>query len=872
MVPPPLVPPRIPAGKAAVPELPAEFVPRPRLRTSLDAAPADQVVVVSAPAGSGKTLLLADWVRATEDRPTAWVSLDRDDNDLRRLWTAVVTSVLALPRAGRDPRLQRVARAAALRADGDVIEQLADALDGLGSPVRLVLDDVHELTEPAALGGLTRMIHRRPSALHLVLSSRADPPISVPRLRLEGRLHEMRAADLRFTLEDTAALMTASGLALTPAEVSVLHTRTEGWVAGLRLAALALRRSEDTTAFLTTFSGDERSVAEYLTSEVVDGLDGDTQDFLRRVSVCTPLPAALATALSDEPAAGWVLDRLGRTTALIERTSRGDYRIHPLLRTFLMADLLRHQPGTYRELHAVAARWWSGRDEPVHALRHAERAGDSRLITDLVHRSGVGLLLSGQQGPLRRALAAAGADARLADPWLALLSAISHLEEGADPSAIAELRSARGAWPDPPGDGLEALQGSAELLATAAGIARDGAPDTLPDPERTTPELAALVHASRAAAEFGNPQGADVGRAQSELERTLELAQAHGFGYLEVQSLWMLATLGLMRGDLRGMATCAERAVAVALRLGRHPSPWSAGPMGLLAYADLLGGDPAAAAARAAEALGTWDPLPPPAAYTLQAVHGAALADQGQRAAGLTEMRDARAELGATQAPPSVVTALAVLEHRVALANGNLAAASAVAAWLVDRAPDAGENLLLQAWTEMARGRFDAARTIVTPLLGPGSPALLSHTGAEAHLIEAEAALDAGDQPAGRTALDAALARAELAGVTRPLALAGPHTKELLTSVLARNGPSPFAARVAAARAAVVPAPTFLLSEREMAVLALLPSLLNAREIADEFTVSVNTVKSHIRSIYAKMGVSSRRDAVAQAQESGLLQ
>jgi LuxR family maltose regulon positive regulatory protein len=292
--------------------------------------------------------------------------------------------------------------------------------------------------------------------------------------------------------------------------------------------------------------------------------------------------------------------------------------------------------------------------------------------------------------------------------------------------------------------------------------------------------------------------------------------------------------------------------------------------MGLLAYADLLRGDPAAAAGRAAEAQGIWDAVPPHAAYTAHAVHGAALADQGRRAAGLAEMRKARALFAETPGPAPIVAALAVLEHRVALWNGNLNAATEVATWLVDRAPRAGENLLLQAWTETARGRFDAARTIVAPLRGQDTPALLSYTRVEAQLIEAEAALDDGDQTAGRAALDSALGEAEKIGVVRPLALAGPHTQLLLTSVLA-EGRGSFPARVAAARAAVVSGPTALLSEREMAVLQLLPSLLNAREIADEFTVSVNTVKSHIRSIYAKLGVSSRREAVLQAQDSGLL-
>jgi LuxR family maltose regulon positive regulatory protein len=189
---------------------------------------------------------------------------------------------------------------------------------------------------------------------------------------------------------------------------------------------------------------------------------------------------------------------------------------------------------------------------------------------------------------------------------------------------------------------------------------------------------------------------------------------------------------------------------------------------------------------------------------------------------------------------------------------------------LATRVEAPGETLLFQARTEAARGRHDAARLTLAPVDAPGGPVLLRQTRVEAHLIETEAALHAGDRPAARTALAAALAEAEDTGVVRPLALAGPLTQELLDAWVARD-PGPFAASVAAARAAVVSDPAVLLSERELAVLALLPSLLNARAIADEFTVSVNTVKSHIRSIYAKLGVSSRRDAVAAARARGLL-
>jgi len=298
--------------------------------------------------------------------------------------------------------------------------------------------------------------------------------------------------------------------------------------------------------------------------------------------------------------------------------------------------------------------------------------------------------------------------------------------------------------------------------------------------------------------------------------------------------------------------------------------------MGLLAYADLLGGDPATAAARSAQALGNGDPLPPEAEYTLHAVHGAALADQGQRSAGLAEMRAARVQFADQPLPPPIFAGLAVLEHRVALLSGNLAAAAQVARWLGTRIGRTGETLLLHAWTEAAAGRHDAARhdaarLVAAPVHEPDLPILLAHTVVEAHLLEVEGALQAGDQTSGRAALDAALATAETLGVVRPLALAGPRTQELLSSRAEATARGHFAVRVAAARAVVVPDPAVLLTERELAVLALLPSLLTAGEIAAEFTVSVNTVKSHLRSIYTKLGVSSRREAVARARDSGLL-
>jgi LuxR family maltose regulon positive regulatory protein len=311
--------------------------------------------------------------------------------------------------------------------------------------------------------------------------------------------------------------------------------------------------------------------------------------------------------------------------------------------------------------------------------------------------------------------------------------------------------------------------------------------------------------------------------------------------------------------------------VAAATRRGRHPSGWSAGPAALLAYAELLGGRPGVAAARSDEALGTWDLLPPEAAYMLHAVHGAALADQGDRSVGLTEIRAARTAFADTPAAPWSLAALALLEHRAALLCGNGGAAAEVAAWLAPRVGATSETLLLKAWTEAASGRHETAARIVAGVHERDLPVLLPQTPAEAHLVEAEASLATGDRRSGHVALDMAFAEAQPLGVARPFALAGPCTQELLAARGQLSGQGAFAAAVAAARTSVVSDVAIPLSEREMAVLALLPSLLSAREIAVEFTVSVNTVKSHIRSIYAKLGVSTRRDAVRAAKERGLV-
>ena len=877
---------RIPGSKTAVPALPPDLVPRPALTAALDHEPPAQLVALIAPAGYGKTLLLADLVRRS-GTPTAWVSLDHED-DAPRLLSAVLTALTSLPGVPADGPLARLADGRHGRGDltddlvDDLTDDLTEALDTLVPPARLVLDDVHELTAPDALRLLARLVRSHPAGLRLVLAGRADPPLGLPRLRLEGRLLELRAEQLRFTVGEACALLRGAALRLAPEQVTLLHQRTGGWPAGLRLAAAALLRTDDVDAFLADFSGDERSVADYLTGEILSGMPEETREFLHTVSVCSPMPAGLAVALSGRPDAARLLDGLRRDTALVERTGNGEHRIHPLLRSYLVAGLDRHRPALHRRLHGVAAQWWADAGRPRHALRHAERAGDDPLLAGLLRRCGVPLLLSGQHDSVRHGLAAVGTAHRAADPWLALTAALTHLDERALPAAAAELRQARRVWPERHEPGLDALRTSAELIGAGLGLL-DGQLIDGPDPTTVEPALEALLRLSRAAAELcsarpgaalprGDPARADPARA--DLERAVALARTHDFAYLEVQGLSLLATLAATRGDHRAMAGAAGEAVGAATRHGRHPSGWSAAASAMLAYADLLAGDPAAARARAAEALAPAGRLPPDAAWTLHAVHGAARADQGERAAGLAETRAARAQFGHSPVSPvlwPMPAALAVLEHRAALLQGNAAAAADVATWLAARVGEVGEVLLLHALAQAAAGRHEAARATVAPLRAAAVPLLLPHTPLEVHLIDAEAAFQAGDRTAGLAALDEALAGGAALDVVRPLVLAGPRTREALPGRPAARATGPFAAALAAARTAVRAEPAALLSERELVVLALLPSLLSSGEIAAELTVSVNTVKSHIRSIYAKLEVSTRRDAVRRAHERGLL-
>lgn len=849
----------IPGSTITLPELPAMSAPRPHLLDLLDQAGPGQLVTVVAPPGYGKTVLLTQWIRARRQPRTAWVSLDRT-LDADRFRSAVTAALAGVPGLPPDRLLRHLAGAAGGRPGSDVVDELLAALDDVRPPVRLVLDDVHELTDPDALRELGRLVRGRARGLQLVLAGRHDPPM-LPRLRREGRTHELRAEHLRFSTAETATLMELSGLDLTPRQVAALRSRTGGWAAGLRFAAIALLSTDDRQGFIDQFSGSEHSMADYLAGEVMASLPASSRELLQLESVCDLLPTGLASALSGRPDADRVLGELAEITGLVDRLDATTYRIHPLLRTYLGAELERHLPAQYRSSHVTAAWWWLAAGDAVHALSHAERAEDPELLRSLLPAMGLRLVATGGFAALRRLLDGARGAGGPDDPWALLLEAYLEyrLGSGTDRAALAALEQAARAWPAAPEPALTQLRGSVELLLTGRvatigpGFAVSG-----------TPEQTMLADLSRATMELADP-AVDPVRARQGLEELVLGAREHGFSWFEEWAWTLLTVVELAAGRYRAMAGAARSALTVAAMQGR-PSASVTTSIAATAYAEVLGGDLVAARDRAAAAIAEEAHGEPE--RVLRVVHTVACSDLGETAIGLARCRSALFELSA---PAVVLAGLAVLEHRVELAHAGVESARRTTEWLEERTGDVAEILLMEARAAQASGNHDIARTAAESVVARVVPPLLAHTPAEAHLVVAECALRDGDVARARAEVVEAVRSASQLDVVGSLVLAGGPLGDMMEAAGAEVADPGWQERLLAARAVVHGRPRTALSERELAVLALLPSLLSAAEIADELTVSVNTVKTHIRSIYTKLGVGNRRDAVLRARDLDLL-
>jgi LuxR family transcriptional regulator, maltose regulon positive regulatory protein len=862
----------IPAVKTTVPRLPPRYWPRPRLLADLDEATDGQVTLVSAPAGYGKTLLLADWAAQHPER-VAWVSLDEDDNNDRRLWSALVSALCSCPVVAETSPLHALAVPGLPSRNPEFLAQVVNALGTAPTPIHLVLDDVHELTAPDAVRGVAMLVRDRPPPVHVVLSGRVDPPLPLGRMRVAGELCEIRADRLRFTVAEASAMLAAAESPVSPEQVRLLVEQTDGWAAGLRLAVLSLREAGDPDRFVADFLGSSRAVSDYLIAEVLSRLPADTRELLGAVSVCDTLCASLASALSGRSDAGMILASLERETSLVLSTGEDRiwYRVHPLLRSHLHAELLRQQPDQLVRLHARAADWFAGTGEVVTALAHARRTGDPSRISAMLRRHATELIAEGEHTAVRESLEQVGSSRIAADPWLALVSALVAAESGALTAADDRLAIAESEWPADPEPGLRALR---EIVRARRSIV-DGEETATPElPTEATAELglAAMALLNRAVDLL---HAGRRGEARDAAESALAQARQQHHGYTAALALVLLSAIAASDGDYRRMTTMAESADRELPALEWQPTIAAAWSSATRAYGALLRAQPESCLELVSNRDATDRPesRTSPQLFALRtALRGAALVDLGRTDEGMKEMREARAaaEPGTTA---EIAATIALLEHDAASRLGRGDVARDVMGWSERRLGPVGEVALLHSSHQAGLGRYDAARGTLARVLDGSQPIRLPWTLIECRAQACKLALHAGWRSRGRHELDHALASAEGMGVLRPLVTGPPEVIELLTLHLGSFGESePTALRVLAARTARgIQALPVALTNQERAVLRMLPTQRSFGEIAGDLTVSHSTVKTHVRSIYGKLGVNSRRDAVVTARQRGIL-
>jgi LuxR family maltose regulon positive regulatory protein len=865
-------------------------VARPALFDLLERAA--RITLVSAPAGSGKTVLLRSWIeqRGLKGR-AAWVSVERNEFDAQKFWTDVVD---ALRRTETGSKLFRTLEPAPSLDGWAILERLLKDLATLDERLWLVVNDLHELGSDEALHQFELLL-RAPEPLRFMVLTRRDIPIGLHRLRLSGELSEIREADLRFSCEEARLLFQAAGIQVSESALALLVQRTEGWVAGLRLAALSMARHPDPERFATDFSGSERTVAEYLLAEVLDRQPEVVKRLLLRTSLLERVSGPLANVLTGGDSGERILQDLEEANAFVMSLDQGRtwFRYHQLFADLLKLELRRTAPTEVPMLHATAAEWYAVHGFPIEAIRHAQAVGNWSLATRVLSDHHLALQLGGQGATEHEFLRRFPPDAVAADAELAALVAADELERGSLEAAEHYLALATRTEGSVPADrtarfqvllalarqhsDLPAVAREAErLLSVSAGHA---------DHLRIGEDLRALALISVGVAETNVGRDTD---AEEHLERGIALAQRIKRPYLQLYGLAFFApTLYHHRATVtrrsHGEAVeYAMRAIELARRHG-----WSEEPVVTRAY--LIVAVVRCWQARWQEAE-EWQEfasrslraeMDPRTSVAFYLIRGELALFRGRYTEALATLEACEqvAQLLAKAAPREIALTRSILLLTL-LKLGEVKRVEEVLARLIDEEALVGASLmrLPLAALRLEQGDPHAGSIALAPLLNRSAPVAHNNFLILAFLLEAIARNALGDPAASECALESALDLAEPDGVLSPFLLypvqdlfqrhRGRHTthaaliSEIIDRLSQANGEG------AGSPQATVQEP---LRKSELRVLRYLPTNLSAAEIAGELNVSVYTVKTHMRQLYAKFGVHERSAAIKRARALGLL-
>jgi LuxR family maltose regulon positive regulatory protein len=937
------------ATKLFAPPPRADRVARPRLLDRLDVGLRQGccLTLISAPAGFGKTTLAVDWIHALAGRrQVAWLSLDDDDNDLSQFLHGLVAALqTAVPHVGRD--VLAMLRAARLPLVPELVGPLVNQLAASGGDVLLVLDDYHLIVDRDVHEALRFLLAHQPANLHTVLLSREDPPLPLPRLRVRGQMTEIRERDLRFSPSETHAFLTRTmRLDLGPDTTATLAARTEGWVAALQLAALALQdapSSDQARTFVAEFAGRDRLVADYLITEVLQRAPEPVREFLLRTSVLERLCAPLCNALMKDEFGRMKADRgmvpddadvfiLHPSSHVLEELERANlflipldnqrtwYRYHHLFRDFLRVHLLQRDPDLVPRLHRQASEWLEAHGLLPEAVRHALETRDWAFAAEMVERHAMAMLGSSQVATLRAWCEAIPEAVIRSRPGLCIFSAWSLvLSFRSDYVAQIEARlrqaEAAASAPEAPQSAQVGEAGvrvplrawTAGHLATLRSQVLLSQPDGLSDPQAlialSREALRVLPESERTARSVDTINVAHAYMAMSEpvlaeaaFEETLRLAQEAGNGFSAVTAIFYLVRISFLRGELGraaeliewGRALLTTNPAYAGLDLPAARGLDVAQGMLLLEQNDLAGAE--AALARGLDLLG-WASWMEVIGYACRARLAEIRGDRAGVLAALGRME----RLG----PQFAACAQALgLHFRLAAEPADVGLRQEAAAWAARleaawgdgwQVPGLGplqcdlDYLTGWAWCQVLihLGAPEAALRRIDPALTVARQHKLTYRVVELLVLAAQAHSARGQAAAACEALSEALTLAQPCGLVRVYDQ-DPLVERLLIQPGLRASAPVYAARLlgllrrpakGGARTAAPSNGDLLdpVSERELEVLRLIGAGLSNAEIGAALVIAQATVKRHINSLYSKLGVHSRTQALDKARRLRLL-
>jgi LuxR family transcriptional regulator, maltose regulon positive regulatory protein len=892
-----VAPARRPAVSAGIPILPAKItvpgvpdwvVPRPRI-TKLIAEGMRRcpLTIVTGPPGAGKTMALALWA-AAEPGTVAWISLDGFDNQPGAFWSYAVA---ALGRSG--VALPEVLSAASRRrAAGHMfLLQLASVLAAQNPPVSLVVDDLHVLTKPTVLTELDFALRNAQPGLRMVISSRVDPLLPLHRYRLVGELTEIRASDLAFSIAEARLLLARHGSSLSAGSLERLMRRTEGWAAGLRLAAISMNGHPDPDQFVKELITEDSALTGYLVEEVLKGASPEFREVLLSTSILEHVNTEAASELTGNEQAGAILSTVARANAFVQPTGCGWYRYHTLFAEVLRLALRREYPDRIAALHRRAARWYERSSMLTAAVQHATQAGDWQLAATMV----IDALAISEIIEPRSSPSLAGEFRRMprgeawAGPQPYLVAAAIELADGRYDFSAAALDAGEGMLAPLPADEEAACRLAAavirvttsrrtgDLVAAAAAVSdAEALVGRMPEDKLAQhPEVRARVLADRGAVELW-PGHLD--EATRFFDAGVVAATGPGREHERAVCLGHLALMEAWRGQLRHAAKLAGQAAAALAAQEQRPPPQQQGPAGLAALAWVhLERDELQEVGRLLKQLDAALNVSPDkligAVACLVAACGGLAEGHGEAAAQMV----ARARSG-WSVPAWLDRRLSLVESRAYVAVGDTPAAAAAAERAGgDSSPEAAATLA-HAW--LAAGDGKNARLVLASAL-PARSGEPERVRVQAWLADARLNYYSGDRARGRRSLVHALRLAEREQLRLPFALEqgwiGPVLRRdpELASIHRRLFPSAPRHDQPQGGSGLSPEATVLvverLTERELEVLRHVSGMLNTAEIASEMCISINTVKAHLKSSYRKLAVTHRGEAVRRARQLELI-